>query len=98
LFQRGSRTPPEHSSPDCGLRWSSLRRKGTQERSSSEVLEARWSKFLSRKSCSWRKSTGWRHFVKVIYENDLKIKKIPNPENFDFISIQRSYLQAFSIN
>jgi hypothetical protein len=39
LFQRGSRTTPEHSSPDCELRWSSLRGKGTPERSSSGVIE-----------------------------------------------------------
>jgi hypothetical protein len=36
--------------------WSSLRGKFTPERSSSGVLEARWSKFFPRKSCSWRKS------------------------------------------
>jgi hypothetical protein len=32
LLQRGSRTPPEQSSPDSELRWSSLRGKGDPER------------------------------------------------------------------
>jgi hypothetical protein len=46
-----------------------LRGKFAPERSSSGVLEARWSKFLPGKSCSWRKSwtkahTDWRHFNK----------------------------------
>jgi hypothetical protein len=65
LLQRGARSTPEHSSPDCEPLdpppW-----KIRPERSSSGVL-ARWSKFLPGKSCSWRKSrakayTDWRHF------------------------------------
>jgi hypothetical protein len=32
---------------------------------------------------SWAKAhTDWRHFKKVLYENNLKIKHKPNPENF----------------
>jgi hypothetical protein len=32
---------------------------------------------------SWAKAhTDQRHFQKVLYENDLKIKNKPNPENF----------------
>jgi hypothetical protein len=32
---------------------------------------------------SWDKAhTDWHHFKKVLYENDLKIKSKPNPENF----------------
>jgi hypothetical protein len=51
VLQRRSRALPEHSSPDSELRWSSLRRKGVSERSSSGDQEARWSKFLSGKFC-----------------------------------------------
>jgi hypothetical protein len=38
---------------------------------------------MNRLEESWAKEhTDWRHFKKVLYENDLKIKKKPNPENF----------------
>jgi hypothetical protein len=42
--------------PNSELRWGSLCGKGTPERSSYGVLEARRIKFLSGKSCSLRKS------------------------------------------
>jgi hypothetical protein len=36
---------------------------------------------------SWAKAhTDWHHFKKFLYENELKIKNKPNPENF--VSIQ----------
>jgi hypothetical protein len=42
---------------------------------------------LSGKSCSWRKSkakahTDRRHLKKILFDNDLKLKNNPYPENF----------------
>jgi hypothetical protein len=91
LLQLRSRTQPEYFSPDSELRWSNLCGKSAPERSFSGVLDERWSKFLSGKSCSWRKSctgtgtkeqTARRHFQKVQCENDI-LKNKHNPESFE---------------
>jgi hypothetical protein len=68
------------------------------EECSGILLAPRWSNLLRRKTGffpawsalmrllleeSWAKThTDWCHFLKVLYENDLKIKNKPNPENF----------------
>jgi hypothetical protein len=57
-LQRGARSTPEHSSPDCEHAGAASVEKAPVFRGSSVALEARKSKFLSVRSCSMEEIPG----------------------------------------
>jgi hypothetical protein len=103
LPQHGSRTTPEHSSPDCEPSWSSLHGKCTTERSSSGFY-----KHAGANSSPGNPSPGGnprlRHtrigtiFKIILWKQLLKLKINikQNPLNFKYI--QWNHLQTFPIS